>query len=69
MAKFEKHKGHIRLHRLWVFATLQGELSFPEHIHVLDCEDCRSALEACVESDSFGAVLKTLNRDDDSKAS
>ena len=72
MANFEKLKGHVRLHRLWVFTILRGELSFPEHRHVLDCEECRIALAACGEADSFGAVLKMLNRgedvDDNSKA-
>ena len=74
MANLEKYAGHVRLHRLWAFATLQGELSYPEHIHLLDCELCRAALSACVEAETFGALLKLVNRsdqteEDDSKAS
>jgi hypothetical protein len=59
------HYEHVPLHRLWTFATLQGELTLPEHAHVLDCEGCRVALRACLQAENFGMVLKTLNRTDD----
>ena len=73
MAGFEKQIGHVPLHRLWAFATLRGELAFPEHLHLSGCEECRAAFQKCVEVDSFGELLKHLNREDqveggDSKA-
>jgi len=57
---------HIPLHRLWAFATLQNDLVLPEHAHILDCEDCRTSLRVCLKSESFGAVLLELKREDDS---
>jgi len=68
LAYFEKHVGHVRLHRLWAFATLQGELAFAEHIHLLDCEECRAMLQACAEAESFGALLKQVSHVDDDQA-
>ena len=62
------HYDHIPLHRLWAFATVQGDLSLPEHAHILECEECRLALQACLQADTFGAVLKLLRRDGDDNA-
>jgi hypothetical protein len=57
--------GHVRLHRLWAFATFEAELTPTEHLHVLYCDVCHLAVSVCLQSDTFGAALKTLNRDDD----
>jgi len=61
-----RYLGHVPLHRLWTFATLQGDLILPEHAHILDCEECRMTLRVCLRSESFGAVLLELKREDDS---
>ena len=58
--------GHVRLHRMWAFAIHAADLSCSEHIHVLYCDDCRTALGVCLQAETFGSVLKTLNREDDS---
>jgi len=62
---FLSHYDHVPLHRLWTFVTLQDDLTFSEHSHILDCEDCRSALRASLRAENFGAVLRDLKRDDD----
>jgi hypothetical protein len=61
------HYDHIPLHRLWTFATLQDDLSLPEHAHILDCEDCRAALRASLRAENFGAVLMGLKADEDTE--
>jgi len=48
---------------LWTFATLQDDLSLSEHEHILDCEDCRTALRATLKAENFGAVLRELKGD------
>jgi hypothetical protein len=60
---FLSHYDHIPLHRLWTFATLQDDLSPPEHSHILDCEHCRMALRASLKAENFGAVLRQLKPD------
>ena len=64
------HYDHIPLHRLWAFIRLQTDLTLPEYSHLFDCEECRVALQTCMEANSFGAVLKKLKKDggDDSIA-
>jgi hypothetical protein len=51
---------HIALQRLWTFATLRGDLIAGEHLHLLQCEECRSALRVCLNADNFDGVLKNL---------
>ena len=53
---------HIPLYLLWTFATLQDALSLPEHVHILDCEECRDALRVCLMAETFDAVLKEVRR-------
>ena len=65
MPYFLPHYDHIPLHRLWTFATLQDDLSLPEHAHILDCEDCRIAMRTCLKAESFGIVLKELREEND----
>ena len=57
--------GHVRLHRLWAFANFEGELTTTEHLHILYCAECHLAVSVCLQLETFGAVLKTLNRTDD----
>jgi hypothetical protein len=64
----QPHYGHIPLHRLWAFAKIETDLSLSEHLHVLECEKCRAALQACLQADTFGAVLKQLQRAGDGNA-
>ena len=56
---------HLRLHRLWAFAKLQGELTHREHMHILHCDYCNAAFQASLRHETFGAVLKELNREDE----
>jgi hypothetical protein len=64
---FLPHYDHVPLHRLWTFATLQDDLSLPEHSHILDCENCRNALRASLQAENFGAVLRELKRDENTE--
>jgi len=61
---FLPHYDHIPLHRLWTFATLQDDLTLPEHGHILDCPECRAALRCCLYAENFGAVLIELKREE-----
>ena len=61
--------GHVRLHRIWSFASLRDVLTSIEHIHILYCDDCRTTLGVCLQMETFGAVLKKLNREDDTNLS
>jgi len=65
LTKVVPHPSHVALHQIWAFANQKGELSTPEHIHILDCEECRNAVKVCLQEKSFGSVLKKLNRKDD----
>jgi len=57
--------GHVRLHRIWAFAALEEELTPSEHIHIIYCDECQLALTVCLQTNTFGGVLKKLNREDD----
>jgi hypothetical protein len=50
---------------LWAFANFEGELTTTEHLHILYCAECHLAVSVCLQADTFGAVLKTLQREDD----
>ena len=65
MTYFPHPGNHVSLHRLWAFVTTQRGLTRSEHIHVFDCAECIVAVKACVKSDTFGAVLTELDREDD----
>ncbi len=68
MPNIQPHYGHIPLHRLWAFAKIEIDLNLSEHLHVLECEKCRTALQACLRADTFGSVLKQLQREGDGNA-
>ena len=63
MPNVPPHNGHIPLHRLWSFVTSHGSLTMREHAHINDCEDCRTALRACLKADSLAGVFKSLKKD------
>ena len=69
MSKIAARTEHVRLHRIWVFTTVQGDLTMAEHAHIIDCEECRVAFRACMRAENFGAVLLELNREDDRQES
>ena len=52
---------HVPPHCLWAYATLQAELTLPEHEHIVDCDECRHTLRLCIQSESFAQVLKQLD--------
>jgi hypothetical protein len=62
------HYDHTPMHRLWAFTTLQSDLTLPEELHVLECEQCRQGLMTCFSAQNFGAVLKDLKKEGDSAA-
>jgi hypothetical protein len=68
MSKLAPRPDHVPLHRIWVFTTLQADLTMAEHAHIIDCEECRIAFRACLRAENFGAVLLELNREDDRPA-
>ena len=51
---------HVPLHRLWAFAKHWSTLEVSEDGHVKACAECRKSLQACLQENSFGAVLKQL---------
>ena len=59
-------RDHVPLHRLWAFTTHEESLSLREHAHIAQCEECTQAFRACFNAESFGAVLKELNLEEDS---
>jgi len=64
---FSAEAGHVRLHRLWAYTRFHDNLTADEQSHVVYCEQCRAALGACLQADSFGSVLREFRRDEDSR--
>jgi hypothetical protein len=61
---FEKllaHREHIPPHRLWAYFNAVVEITSPERIHLLSCDDCQEVFVACFHSETFGSVLKGLD--------
>jgi len=56
--------GHVRLHRLWAFASFEGELTPTEHIHIIYCDECRIAFGVCLQSEKFSEALRVLKEDE-----
>jgi hypothetical protein len=65
LSRFTPRAAHVSLHRLWMFATQEGELAMDEHIHILDCDGCKTTLKTCLHAESFAAALKELKPEDD----
>jgi hypothetical protein len=58
-------RSHIPPHRLWTYLTAETELSLEDHAHVLQCAHCLRIFRLCLRSETFGAVLRELDRKDD----
>jgi hypothetical protein len=65
LRRFHPRAEHVLLHRIWLFTSLQNELTLEEHVHIIECEHCRVALRASVDAESFGGLLKELGREDE----
>jgi len=65
MPRTLQYCGHIPLQKLWAVATLETELTLPEHNHMLFCQACCAALLSCIDAESFEAVFSMLQKDDD----
>ena len=60
--RISQDPGHLELARLWDFATGQLELSLGELAHVLNCDECATALSACFQR-IFVLALQELQDD------
>ena len=60
-------QGHIALHRLWSVAHLKTTFNPLEQTHLDKCDECRRLFAICRNADSFGAVLKEVQPDEDSE--
>ena len=55
---------HIVPDRLWSFQAEDAELSLQESVHLVDCEDCRSLLDACFRAQTFVEALEIWKEED-----
>jgi hypothetical protein len=55
------HSDPIPPHRAWLSVQGKGELDGEEHGHILRCVHCLRLFLLCLESETFGAVLKELD--------
>ena len=59
-----EHHEHIPPHRAWVYVRdITTELSNIEHDHISECDRCLRLFMLCVNSETFGGVLKQLGED------
>jgi hypothetical protein len=65
MYRSERPNDHIPPHRAWQLLKIDGEFNATEHDRILRCTQCLRLLLVCMESESFGAVLRQV---DDSAA-
>jgi len=49
---------HITPQRAWAYLHFEGEMSTPEHDHVVQCEHCLQLFYVCVKSKQLDTVLK-----------
>ena len=56
---------HVTPLRLWKYVTGEGEFSRDDHDHMWQCDDCFSMFCQCLRSETFGKLLRELNRRDD----
>jgi hypothetical protein len=62
LERFNDHREHIPPHKVWALLNGELEMGLPEHLHIKHCEDCRKAFHDCLQSETFGEALKTLQR-------
>ncbi len=60
---------HITAHHIWAYlhADQEAEFGTAEHDHIVQCESCFRLFILCLGSESFGQVLKNLERSDESR--
>jgi len=61
LSKFEKKGNHISPHRAWNSVKGAAEFGAKEHDHIIHCIQCLRLFLLCLESESFGAVLKQID--------
>ena len=61
LARLGEQKDHIQPHCAWVSLKIEGEFRPEEQAHVLRCLPCLRLVLLCLESETFGAVLKQLD--------
>jgi hypothetical protein len=57
---FEKllaHRAHIPPHRIWAFLSAAVELAQPEHVHLMQCGECRKFHDIWLQCESFAEAL------------
>ena len=54
------HREHIPPHRIWAYLNCELEISLPEHLHILNCDECHEVFSACFNAQTFGEALKSL---------
>jgi hypothetical protein len=60
IAKPDTQHDHISPHRAWKSLKIDGEFKPDEHEHILRCVQCLRLFVLCMESETFGAVLKQV---------
>jgi len=66
-----KHREHIPPHRIWAFIKdkeLELELTLSEHVHIVTCALCGEVFSACLHAETFGAALRSLEREPEKPA-
>ena len=66
--KLLEHREHVPPHRIWAFLHGETLLQMAEHMHILGCPHCQNVVRVCVQSESFGAALKSLGYDEQKSA-
>jgi hypothetical protein len=68
MARSKIYGDHIWPHHAWAYLHDDVEFTTAEHDHILDCEQCLRLFIFCLTSETFGAVLKALDKSDERRA-
>jgi hypothetical protein len=58
----KKEIDHILPHRAWKSLKVEGEFTPEEHDHILHCPQCLELFLLCCRAETFGAVLKQMNK-------
>jgi hypothetical protein len=59
----KSHREHIPPHRVWLYLYVDGEFSAIEYDHLLTCPSCLRLFILCLQSHSFGHVLRELSEE------
>ena len=63
-ARNRTRRAHIVPDKLWWFHAEDAELTLQESVHLVDCEDCRSLLDACFRAQTFVEALEIWKEED-----